>query len=153
MKLLRRTHLLLGCLFAPMLLYYCLSGAAQVLGLTWNWKDGKNQAAILHEFSRPHKTMTLPGASGSNAKKSSFNNRSEAFKYFAVAMSFGISATLILGIIMAYRFFHPRWVVTLVLISGLLIPTLMLWSSVKEWSWQEREREIMEQENTASGTQ
>lgn len=146
MKLLRRLHLLLGCLFAPLLLYYCLSGASQALGLTYRWKDGKNQAVLLSEFSRPHKTMIMPGASGSDTKKSRVNNRSESYKYFAVAMSLGISATLILGIVMAYKFFRPRWAVTAILSAGLLVPTLMLWSSVKEWRWQEAEAEEKNEE-------
>lgn len=137
MKLLHRMHLLLGCLFAPLLLYYCLSGASQALGLNFQWKDGKNQATLLSEFSRPHKAMTMPGASGSNQKKSTVSNRSESFKYFAVAMALGISATLILGVVMAYKYFRPRWMVSVILAAGLAVPVLMLWSSVKQWGWQE----------------
>ena len=141
MKLLRRIHLLLGCLFAPLLLYYCLSGASQALGLNFQWRDGKNQPTLLSEFSRPHKAMTMPGASGSNQKKSTISNRSESFKYFAVVMAVGISATLILGVVMAYKYFRPRWMVTAILAAGLAVPILMLWSSVKEWRWQAEETE------------
>jgi hypothetical protein len=147
MKILRRAHLLLGCLFAPLLLYYCISGASQLMGFTYNWKDGENQNKAFLEFSSPHRSAIMPGASGSDKNKTNVSNRSESFKYFAVAMSLGIAATLVLGVIMAYRFFRPMWVVTLILVAGFLVPIFMLWASVKEWNWEKQEIEKIDKSN------
>jgi hypothetical protein len=126
MKTLRKIHLLLGCLFAPLLLYYCLTGAWQTLGWHETKVDGEKTptAQVLHDWSEPHEYKTFPGA---NKKTDS----SEWYGYTAVAMALGISFTLILGIVMAFNFFRPRWVVALCLVGGITVPLLLLWMAIE----------------------
>jgi len=40
MKWIRTLHLYLGCLFAPMLIFFCASGAWQLFGFHSGTKDG-----------------------------------------------------------------------------------------------------------------
>ena len=127
MRNLRRVHLILGCLFAPLLIYYGVSGAWQTMG--WHRPTKKHQEEIRSaytELSNPHQHLALPYTS---AKV----NQSQPYRYFALAMALGISVTSVLGIVMAYRYFRPRWLVTLLVVAGFAIPILMLWSSVQVW--------------------
>lgn len=122
--LLRRLHLWLGCLFAPLLIYFCLSGAWQTLG----WDNGKSEDGwqrSLHHLSNPHTSQTWPEGS---AKK---GQSSEAFRYFAAAMALGISLTGLLGIQMAYKSIRPWWKVSLILAAGILLPLGMLWLAAR----------------------
>lgn len=116
MKLLRRIHMLAGCLFAPLLIYFALSGAWQTLG----WQDAeRGEKNIYHELSNPHLNQALPGTKGPAAQ-------SALFGYFAVAMALGFCLTAGLGIILAFRFSRPKWLVALVLALGIFIPLLLL---------------------------
>jgi len=115
MKLLRRIHMLAGCLFAPLLIYFALSGAWQTLG--WQDADEKN---IYQELSNPHVNQSLPGEKGSAGQ-------SALFGYFAVAMALGFCLTAGLGIILAFRFSRPKWLVALVLALGIFVPLLFLY--------------------------
>lgn len=127
MNILRRAHLLLGCLFAPLLLYYCVSGAWQTLGYNRHRNsDGTQMHPQVTQLSNPHVGASMPGAS-------SKGNQSQYFKYAAVAMSVGISITLILGVVMAFRYFKPRWVVFSVLLIGFALPLAFLWIAVNRW--------------------
>lgn len=116
MKLLRRIHLLVGCLFAPLLFYFTLSGAWQLMG----WQDAERGEPkyVFHELSNPHLNQALPGAKRSAS--------SAAFTYFAVAMCLGFCVTAGMGIVLAYRFFRPAWVVSLILALGIFLPLAFL---------------------------
>lgn len=117
MKLLRRLHLLAGCLFAPLLIYFTLSGAWQVLG----WPDSNSASSSVYEqLSNPHLNQTWPGAKGPKAQ-------SALFGYFAVAMSLGFCFTAVLGILLAFRTFRPKWAVIATLAAGVLVPLLFLY--------------------------
>lgn len=117
MKLLRRIHMLGGCLFAPLLIYFALSGAWQTLG--WQDSEQGEKKNIYLELSNPHLNQALPGAKGPTAQ-------STLFGYFAVAMALGFCLTAALGIILAFRFSRPKWLVALVLALGIFIPLLFL---------------------------
>lgn len=122
--LLRRAHLWLGCLFAPLLIYYCLSGCWQTLG--WNSKgSGKAWQTDLSSLSSPHLSQTWPGGS---AKK---GQSSAAFRYSAVAMTLGMTLTALLGLQMAFKSIRPWWKVFLVLAAGVLLPVGMLWLAAR----------------------
>jgi hypothetical protein len=49
-------------------------------------------------------------------------------------MCVGISITVVLGIILAFRFYKPAWVVALCLIAGIAIPLACLLSAVRVWN-------------------
>lgn len=105
-------------MFAPLLIYFCASGAWQLFG--WN-EASKNESRenIFHEMSRPHLRQSSPTAS---AKKGG----SPLFKWFSLAMATGIIATAILGIQMAFKVIRPWWVAALALLGGVLVPLAML---------------------------
>ena len=126
MKNLRRLHLLLGCFFAPMLLYYCASGAWQTLGwnITVRPSDGEPAHPALRQASEPHMRQTFPGG---NPKR----DASPGFRKLAVAMCAGIFLTTLLGLVLAIRSFRPRWAVATVVAAGVAIPALLLWSALK----------------------
>ena len=125
-KVLRRAHLLLGCFFAPALLYFAASGAWQVFGWDRMLKNREPQPVreTLHAWSNPHVYASAP-TSKVQASPSS------AFKWFAVCMAAGFALTALIGVYLAFKFFRPRWLVALVIAGGIAIPTLMLWSTVR----------------------
>jgi len=125
-RLLRRVHLLLGCFFAPLLIYYMLSGLWQSYGLD-DRKKAQAEGGISAVFvsaSAPHKHLTFPGASS----KTSW---SEPYRWFVAAMVAGLAVTLVLGIYIAFTTFRPWWGVALAIGLGIAFPILLLWSSVR----------------------
>jgi len=120
MRRIRQLHLYLGCLFSPLLLYFCVSGAWQVFRL--NDVPKENPTAIrrvLHELSKPHKAATLPG-------QDPRQGHSVLFNVVAMLMAAGVSVTLLLGIFMAFRFNKSPRFAALCLLAGLAIPVLFL---------------------------
>lgn len=127
-RLLRRAHLLLGCFFAPALLYFAVSGAWQVFGWHRLLKSGAQQEvrATFQEASNPHMVQAMPY---SFAKTS----QSPAFKWFAAGAAGGFAVTAAIGVYLAFRVFRPRWLVALALVAGIAVPSLMLWAAVRDW--------------------
>jgi hypothetical protein len=145
MKTLRQVHVYLGCFFAPMILYFSLSGVWQVfrfndLPKKPNIKPLQIQRAegdhaegdtdssalptrlrvLLNELSKPHTNSTAPGA---NPRK----DHSRGFDWIAAAMGLGLFLTTVLGIILALQ--SPkrrRWVISS-LLAGFLLPVLLLY--------------------------
>src|SRR5262245_1107139 len=123
MNLLRRLHLLLGCFFAPLLLFFICSGWYQTMH-----PDRRKSAAEVEGFfdrmRSVHADSLLPSpeASGYSTKP---------FRYLIVAMAVALIITLALGIILAFRFSRKKWQVWLCLILGLVIPLTLLWLGQK----------------------
>lgn len=121
MKTLRQIHLYLGCVFAPLIIYFALSGAWQVFG----WHDlPKDQAPswsqkVLHEISKPHTHSTLPG-SPPKAEES------DAFSAFALVMGLGLVSTTLMGVVLAHRFGKSKKLVWASMICGLVLPIILL---------------------------
>lgn len=121
MKSLRQIHLYLGCIFAPLILYFALSGAWQVS----RWNDlPKNEPpsrirVVLHELSKPHKESTAPGA---DPKK----DRSALFNGLAFFMALGLISTTSLGIVLAVRSTKSAKLAWVCLGLGFLLPILLL---------------------------
>jgi len=121
MKVLRQIHLYLGCFFTPLILYFALSGAWQVLRLNDLPKDQTPTLlrSIAHELSKPHTHSTAPG-------KNPRSDRSTAFDWISISMALGLIFTTFIGLILAFRFGRSFKFVVLCLILGLLLPVLML---------------------------
>jgi len=121
MRNLRRLHLYLGCLFAPLLIYFALSGCWQLFRL--NDLPKKDPATrvqtVLHEWSKPHTNSTAPGNSPKEARSALFNG-------FALLMGLGLSTTSILGVIMALQMTRQRKLVIGCLLGGVTIPLVLL---------------------------
>lgn len=86
MKKLRSLHLYLGCVFAPMLLFFAVSGLWQT------WSTSYSRSALLGELSTIHKGGGL---------KSGMSLSSPVLRWFILLMALGFIVTTLLGIIMA----------------------------------------------------
>ena len=123
MKWIRKIHLYLGCLFAPMLIFFCMSGAWQLFG----FHHTNKKALVVPDGSYvPPDWMVLL----SSAHKGFYgisNHSSTAFRWFALALALGMVVTAILGLIMAYRQSRNRLIVIVVTLVGLMLPILFMW--------------------------
>ena len=119
MKSLRSLHLYLGCLFAPMLIFFAVTGSWQL----FNWhQSSKDKTYIappsLAALSFIHKDAHIPGTPGRQATP---------LRYFMLASAIGLVATTIIGIVMAFRFSNRPLVATLCLLAGIALPGILLW--------------------------
>jgi hypothetical protein len=119
MKSLRSLHLYLGCLFAPMLIFFAVTGSWQL----FNWhesKKGKTYTAppSLAALSFVHKDAHIPGTPGRQATP---------LRYFMLASAVGLVVTTVIGIVMAYRFSNRPLVASICLLAGIALPGLLLW--------------------------
>ncbi len=121
MKVLRQVHLYLGCLFAPLVIYFAVSGSWQMFRLNDLPKDQPASAfqSALYELSKPHTKSTLPGL---NPK----HDPSTAFKWFALFTGLGLTMTSAIGIVLAIRFGRSKQKVFWCVSLGILLPLLML---------------------------
>jgi hypothetical protein len=119
MKFLRSLHLYLGCLFAPMLIFFAVTGSWQL----FNWHESTRDKTYtappaLAALSFIHKDAHIPGTPG---------RKPTPLRYFMFATALGLVATSIVGIIMAYRFSRRPMVATICLLLGIALPGLLLW--------------------------
>src|SRR5947199_8078361 len=119
MKSLRSLHLYLGCLFAPMLIFFAVTGSWQL----FNWHESKKDKTYtappsLAALSFIHKDAHIPGTPG---------RQPTPLRYFMLATAIGLVTTTIIGIIMAYRFSNRPLVATICLLAGIALPGLLLW--------------------------
>lgn len=123
MKFIRSLHLYLGCLFAPLIILYAISGAAQVYHLNNNRKDGSyNAPQWLRYASTAHTYQSF------DPKRGERNGMHAAIsKAIAAAMALALALTTLLGIIMAYKFNRNKLAVTFCLLAGIAIPGLLLY--------------------------
>ena len=108
MQKLRSIHLYLGCLFAPMLLFFAISGIWQTYALAPDYQHAKALAwlSTIHT-SHPLKAGTLS---------------SLALRGFVLVMAVSFIVTTILGIVMAVRFGKSRRAAFCCLAAGVLFP-------------------------------
>jgi hypothetical protein len=110
MQKLRRLHLYLGCFFAPMLLFFAISGIWQTFRLN-------DKIPILKTLSAIHTSHTHKGPG--------WQPTSPYLELFVVAMSVGLVFSIIIGVIMAFKF--GRGKLTLAsLAAGILIPLTLI---------------------------
>ena len=116
MNFLRRIHLYLGCFFAPMLVFFSVSGIWQVYGL--QWVNGPN---ILTYLSTIHMGHQLYFKDPSKA----YTFTSPYLEFFVVAMAASLVLSIILGVIMAFKF--GRGTLALAsLAAGVLVPLILI---------------------------
>lgn len=117
-KVLRNIHLYLGCVFAPLLLFFVVSGCWQTFELHHGQKSaqGYQPPAIVKSLSDVHTEQRWEEEWPS----------SKMFRILVLAMSVGVLITTILGIVMAFKFTKP-WVVWACLAVGTLAPAGMIW--------------------------
>jgi uncharacterized iron-regulated membrane protein len=119
MKFLRQLHLYLGCIFAPTLIFFAVTGSWQL----FNWHQSSKDHSyvtprVLASLSYLHKESHLPGTPG---------RKPTPLRYFMAAAAVGLVTSTVLGVIMAYRFSRRPLVASICLLSGILVPGIILW--------------------------
>ena len=119
-KVMRNIHLYLGVFFAPLLMFFLISGSWQTFNLHEANKSGSYvPPAIIKSLSQVHKDQRW--VDGKKVPKSS-----KPFQWLVILMAVGLLATTILGIIMAFKY-TQGWIVWVCLFFGFIIPAALLW--------------------------
>ena len=119
-KAMRNIHLYLGVFFAPLLLFFLISGCWQTFGLHEASKSGDYvPPAIIKSLSQVHKDQRW-------VDSTMVPHSSVPFRWLIVLMSAGLLVTTILGIMMAFKYTRP-WIVWAFLFLGVALPCFLLW--------------------------
>lgn len=120
MKKLRDLHLYLGCVFAPMIVFFAISGLWQMFNLGAS-KKNENGSVALAYLSTIH--------TGHTPKSGTLS--SPYMEWFVIAMSVCLVLTIMLGVVMAFRF--GRKSTTLwCLLAGIFTPILIVLLTLKK---------------------
>ena len=123
MKRLRRIHTYLGCFFAPLLLFFLLSGWYQTV--TPNRQKGHGELGDWKaQLTSVHVDSIYPTESASRYSPT-------LFRALVVVIAEALMITLILGIIMAVHFTPKKRPVWTSLALGLAVPLVFLWLGQK----------------------
>ncbi len=120
-RTLRRLHLYLGCVFAPLLLFFAISGGFQTFQFHVDLKNGYKAPAMLKTIGEVHRNQRIDDFDGEAIPSS------VPFRYGMLAMSLGLVVTVCLGILMAFQAAANQRVVWLCLILGAIVPLGLLW--------------------------
>ncbi|HEY8966524.1 MAG TPA: hypothetical protein VIM58_08780 [Candidatus Methylacidiphilales bacterium] len=120
MKLLRRLHLYLGVFFAPLLLLFTVTGWWQTVTPNRNKGFGFGKSWI-EKLSTIHIDQYYP-LTGPHTYAT------HAFKILVVVMSAALIATLLLGLVLAFKGTAPkqRKLVWIALLGGIAVPVVLL---------------------------
>ena len=108
MQKLRSIHLYLGCLFAPLLLFFAISGIWQTLG--WH-------SPLLQKLSSIHTEARW---------KNGAQWGSSPLRILVVLMALSFVTTTVLGIVMAFKFGRSRRAAVNCLALGFFVPLTMV---------------------------
>lgn len=111
MRFLRSLHLILGCFFAPLLIFYAVSGFWQVFG--WQWSKGRDDQGLAL-VSTIHTGRGLKGGDISTLS-------SGPLRWFAAVMAVCLVVMVITGLVLAFRSAKTR-VAAGAVVAGLIIP-------------------------------
>jgi len=126
MRTLRRVHLYLGCFFAPMLLFYILTGWYQTLNPNRLKSPGEAET-LVQKFRVIHTDQIYP-TEHEFTKPSS----PKLYQALVVVMAAAATATIVLGIILAFQTLRNNWPVWISFGLGLLLPVILLWLGQKK---------------------
>lgn len=156
LKTFRQIHLYIGVFIAPAILFFAFTGALQTFSLhesghgrenytppKWILKIAqlhKNQNVTIREKKPIPPTEAKPKPSSDTAlmatpaltppaapKLPAPPQKSHLpMKIFFLLVALGLFSSTITGIYMAYRFNRNKWVVTGLLLAGILVPLLLL---------------------------
>jgi hypothetical protein len=108
MQKLRTIHLYLGCVFAPLLLFFAVSGVWQTLGL---------HSPLLERLSTIHTSHQLKSGGGLT---------SIFLLVFVLIMAASFIVTTILGVIMAIQYGRNRRAAFYCLVFGVVFPLVLV---------------------------
>ena len=120
-KRMRSVHLYLGVFFAPLLIFFILSGCWQTFDLHQaNKSNGSYRPpGIIKSLSQVHMNQRWI----SSATRS---HHSIPFRYLILLMCIGLLVSIGLGIVMPFKYTRP-WIVCLCLSMGVLTPYFLIW--------------------------
>jgi hypothetical protein len=121
MKKLRRVHTYLGCFFAPLLLFYVLTGWYQTIYHD-RLKSPGDAETIGEHLRTVHVDQIYP-----TDREHSHPSSPKLFQALVVVMALALVITVILGVILAFRSIKNPWPILLSLILGILVPVALLW--------------------------
>ena len=118
MKYLRKIHLYLGSLFAPVLIFFAVTGCWQLFGLHRGTKDGSyTPPSLLASLSTVHQYQHLPGTGRSVGTP---------LRFFILAAAAALILTTVLGVVMAFRYSRSPIPVLLSIVAGTAVPVALL---------------------------
>ena len=118
MRYLRRIRTYLGCFFAPLLLFFILSGWYQTV--TPNRQKGRGELGDWKaRLTSVHVDSIYPTESASAYSPTLFHA-------LVIVMAVALVVTLALGVVMAVRFTPKKWPVWTSLALGVVVPLLFL---------------------------
>jgi uncharacterized iron-regulated membrane protein len=147
LKSFRQVHLYLGVFTAPAILFFAISGALQTFSLHEASRDGSYKPARwivllaqIHKKQTPimpqHKSLTSPaGPAETSAKLKAQNalpsggetrHNSLPLKIFFLIVSLGLCMSTISGLYMSWKYRRSRILLSLVFISGIIIPVVAM---------------------------
>ncbi|MBI3878833.1 MAG: hypothetical protein HY301_02060 [Verrucomicrobia bacterium] len=121
MKLLRRLHLYLGVFFAPLLLFFVITGWYQTVNRD-RLKSPSEAESLTQKFRVVHTDQIYPGAHEVKHPSSP-----KMFNALLWVMTAAITVTVLLGVWLAFKTLRTQWPVWVSLAAGLAIPILFLW--------------------------
>jgi hypothetical protein len=119
MTSLRKLHLYLGCVFAPVLVFLACTGALQLYDLHESRKDGSYIAPkMFAALGQVHKHQNLPGDARGSGR---------TMKIFMLTAAAGLVLTTLLGVVMAFRVSRSAVPVFACLGTGVVLPIVLLY--------------------------
>ena len=119
LKLVRRLHLYLGVFFAPLLLFFVVSGWYQTANPDRR-KSPDEAQAVWDRMRSVHAEQILPSPSVDAYSP-------KLMRWMIYTMSASLIVTALLGIVLAFKMLRAQWLVWLCLALGFAVPLLFLW--------------------------
>ncbi len=118
MNKLRRIHTYLGVFFAPLLLFFVVTGWYQTMHPDRR-KSPEEAQAVWDRARSVHADSILPDSTATTYK-------TKPFRYFIVSMSVAFIVTTLLGLILAFRFTKQKAVMWICFLFGFVVPVALL---------------------------
>ena len=136
MRRIRQFHLYLGVFFAPLIIFFALSGALQTFRLQEEKGWGGTPPEWIVYMASVHKDSALPrakpiaaaegGGERPVAKAPAPGKSKLPMRIFAVAMSVGLIFSALLGLAIALNSRATRRLSVVMIVAGCLVPILLL---------------------------
>lgn len=123
MRRIRQAHLLLGCFFAPLLVFFVATGWYQTFQINRR-KDPADAETLISRLIAVHTDQIYPAAFANSWSPT-------LFRILVVVMSVALILTVALGVYLALRATKQRWIIWISLLLGVLFPVLTLWLGAK----------------------
>ena len=120
MRIVRKLHLYLSVFFAPLLIFFVATGWYQTVSTQRNKILGE-QDTWVSKMTSVHVDQIYPVEAGEE------EYRPALFKGLVIGMSVALLATILLGMVLAFKSTRRAWLVAVCLLAGALVPVVFLW--------------------------